>query len=192
MGVNAFFIGFLIIFIFCHFINKKQGKDFYSLIKQLSFPFQMAFYGFTNLNPPDLVFIGFRAQNFADFNLNSVRKLHKIGSSPAINTANGISFVFFQTAWLLIQIKSFIDNSGGFLNSVCTFNIEFQGCSRAFVFRKVNVLQIHITVCSWLPRNRNSFNRNLFYQLFIVGFHGIQPINHIERDSMRCRIADGH
>ena len=72
----------VVLLVFCHFVNEKQGQNLDSLMEELTFPFDMRENRFTDLNAPELIFADL-ADYITGKDFDAVQELY--GIVPSIN-----------------------------------------------------------------------------------------------------------
>ena len=118
----------IILFVMSNFINKKQRKDFDSLVIQLSFSLNVRENRFSNLNTAQLLLTN-STDHITSINFDTIQKLYRI-----ITTINRLYYkvimIFFHAVRLIIEVKSNSYCLSNFPNSRSTFIVKLNGCSR--------------------------------------------------------------
>ena len=102
IGINSIFriSCFVILFVFCHFINKEEGKYLDAFMEQFLFSFQMRVNRLSNLNSSDLFFIDL-THNISGIEFDSIQEFY--GIVPSVNSGYHVSFlVLFHLTGMII------------------------------------------------------------------------------------------
>ena len=93
---------------------------------------------------------------------------------------------------MIVEIVSFVDSSCLFPDRRCPFIIKLDGCC-GICFGKIDALQVDKAFGGCVAGLGDALHRDLFDQPFVIGFHCVQPVDHIidAVGFMGGRIAQG-
>ena len=181
----------IVALVLVHFIYKEQAQHFNALVEQLTFPLKMRKDRFPNLDAAQLVLVHL-ADHISGKQSDTIQKFNVI--ITAINLFHHIAIlIFVQIAGVVIEVEFQPNGARYFAQAGFSLAVELD-CCRRVCLGKIDAFQIDESIRSGTAGFRNAFDHDFLDQTLIIGFHCIQPVDHVV-DAVRAvgsRVAQSY
>ena len=166
----------IVALVLVHLVNKEQAQHFNALVEQLAFPLKMRKDRFPNLDAAQLVLVHL-ADHISGKQSDTIQKFNVV--IAAINLFHHIAIlIFVQIAGVVIEVEFQPNGARYFAQAGFSLAVELDRCRRVCL-GKIDAFQIDKPIRSGTAGFRNAFDHDFLDQTLIIGFHCIQPVDHV-------------